>query len=189
MSMRHCAPLRLPLFGMTVSPGGAGSRGFQGTRRSSLCALAGTRDSHIRRAMRTQVVADLLRSGELKFDHCAGPCPSTTGSHGAAHVHGHPATPAGIRRQLPTSRRLLAETDNTFENRVGMAGFEPATSCSQSRRANQAALHPVLVTCENSSHDLPSPVSILLRMFTRLFPRSDLGPEGCCGSAKGPRPS
>jgi hypothetical protein len=25
---------------------------------------------------------------------------------------------------------------------VGMAGFEPATSCSQSRRANQAALHP-----------------------------------------------
>ncbi len=26
---------------------------------------------------------------------------------------------------------------------VGMAGFEPAASCSQSRRANQAALHPV----------------------------------------------
>ena|SRR5215475_383909 len=25
---------------------------------------------------------------------------------------------------------------------VGMAGFEPATSCSQSRRANQAAPHP-----------------------------------------------
>jgi hypothetical protein len=25
---------------------------------------------------------------------------------------------------------------------VGMAGFEPAASCSQSRRANQAALHP-----------------------------------------------
>jgi hypothetical protein len=33
---------------------------------------------------------------------------------------------------------------------VGMAGFEPATSCSQSRRANQAALHPVSVTCGNS---------------------------------------
>ncbi len=31
---------------------------------------------------------------------------------------------------------------------VGMAGFEPAASCSQSRRANQAALHPVLVTAE-----------------------------------------
>ena len=28
------------------------------------------------------------------------------------------------------------------ENAVGMAGFEPAASCSQSRRANQAALHP-----------------------------------------------
>jgi hypothetical protein len=25
---------------------------------------------------------------------------------------------------------------------VGMAGFEPAASCSQSRRANQAAPHP-----------------------------------------------
>ena len=33
---------------------------------------------------------------------------------------------------------------------VGMAGFEPAASCSQSRRANQAALHPVLLTCDNS---------------------------------------
>ena len=31
-----------------------------------------------------------------------------------------------------------------------MAGFEPATSCSQSRRANQAALHPVILACENS---------------------------------------
>ena len=28
------------------------------------------------------------------------------------------------------------------KNGVGMAGFEPAASCSQSRRANQAALHP-----------------------------------------------
>ena len=25
---------------------------------------------------------------------------------------------------------------------VGVAGFEPATSCSQSRRANRAAPHP-----------------------------------------------
>src|SRR5215469_12822569 len=28
-----------------------------------------------------------------------------------------------------------------------MAGFEPATSCSQSRRANQAALHPDALPC------------------------------------------
>jgi hypothetical protein len=32
---------------------------------------------------------------------------------------------------------------NTAQTRVGMAGFEPAASCSQSRRANQAAPHPV----------------------------------------------
>ena len=53
----------------------SGRRGqprFHGTRRSSLCALAGTSDSHIRRAMRTQVVADVLRSGELKFDQLGG---------------------------------------------------------------------------------------------------------------------
>ena len=29
---------------------------------------------------------------------------------------------------------------------VGMAGFEPAASCSQSRRANQAAPHPAQPT-------------------------------------------
>jgi hypothetical protein len=29
---------------------------------------------------------------------------------------------------------------------VGVAGFEPATFCSQSRRANRAALYPVLTT-------------------------------------------
>ena len=28
---------------------------------------------------------------------------------------------------------------------VGVAGFEPATSCSQSRRDNRATLHPELV--------------------------------------------
>ncbi len=33
--------------------------------------------------------------------------------------------------QSPTNRKL-----------VGVAGFEPATSCSQGTRANQAALHP-----------------------------------------------
>ncbi len=53
--------------------------------------------------------------GELKFDQLGGPCPSTTGSHGAAYVHCHPATSTDIRRQLATSGRLLAKTDNTFE--------------------------------------------------------------------------
>ncbi len=57
-----------------------------------------------------------------------------------------------------------------------MAGFEPAASCSQSRRANQAALHPVLLTCENSGDCHASQAPILLTMLTRLFPRDDLGP-------------
>ena len=31
--------------------------------------------------------------------------------------------------------------------KVGVAGFEPATSCSQSRRDNRATLHPEKVIC------------------------------------------
>src|SRR5215831_16561280 len=38
-------------------------------------------------------------------------------------------------------RRNLAKID-MYSELVGMAGFEPAASCSQSRRANQAAPHP-----------------------------------------------
>jgi hypothetical protein len=42
---------------------------------------------------------------------------------------------------------------------VGMAGFEPAASCSQSRRANQAALHPVCCAlCPARRHDLKADV-------------------------------
>jgi hypothetical protein len=33
--------------------------------------------------------------------------------------------------------------DHTRFTLVGVAGFEPAASCSQGTRANQAALHPV----------------------------------------------
>ena len=100
---------------MTVNPGGAGSRGSHGTRRPSLCALIGTSRSRTCHAMRTQIAADLLQSGELKFDQLGGAVSSTTASHRAAHVRSHPASqPAGIRRQLPTSGRLLAKTDHTF---------------------------------------------------------------------------
>ena len=35
---------------------------------------------------------------------------------------------------------------------VGAAGFEPATSCSQGRRANQAALRPESQGCEDPIH-------------------------------------
>ena len=58
-----------------------------------------------------------------------------------AYAKLHRATPGVPNGYL---HRLLAMAD-TFEKhllQVGMAGFEPAASCSQSRRANQAALHP-----------------------------------------------
>ena len=35
-------------------------------------------------------------------------------------------------------------------NFVGVAGFEPATSCSQSRRDDRATLHPVKTDCKYS---------------------------------------
>lgn len=40
----------------------------------------------------------------------------------------------------PTTHRLTADcsTIEPFENMVGMAGFEPTTSCSQDRRASTA---------------------------------------------------
>jgi hypothetical protein len=41
---------------------------------------------------------------------------------------------------------------------VGVAGFEPAASCSQGTRANQAALHPA--TSLYSSGDLKSQESL-----------------------------
>jgi hypothetical protein len=41
-----------------------------------------------------------------------------------------------------SSRRTMVTAPTGPLTWVGMAGFEPAASCSQSRRANQAALHP-----------------------------------------------
>ncbi len=43
-------------------------------------------------------------------------------------------TPSGVELAL-LARSIL----------VGVSGFEPPTSCSRSRRANQAALHPVVL--------------------------------------------
>lgn len=37
--------------------------------------------------------------------------------------------------------------DEPFVIRVGMAGFEPTTSCTPSKCASQAALHPVAANC------------------------------------------
>jgi hypothetical protein len=56
---------------------------------------------------------------------------STTGSQATAHLRSHPATLAGIRRQIPTSGPCLQRLKTHSKNRVGMAGFEPPASCSQ----------------------------------------------------------
>ena len=40
--------------------------------------------------------------------------------------------------------------------KVGVAGFEPAASCSQSRRDNRATLHPV--ACDSSRYVLKFPI-------------------------------
>ncbi len=44
---------------------------------------------------------------------------------------------------------------------VGVAGFEPAASCSQSRRDNRATLHPV-----NSNYLL---FTVILEFFCQLY--------------------
>ena len=41
---------------------------------------------------------------------------------------------------LQCKKKAFSENEKTF---VGVAGFEPAASCSQSRRDNRATLHPV----------------------------------------------
>ena len=44
---------------------------------------------------------------------------------------------------MQIKKRLQSKKDyNRLIFSVGVAGFEPATSCSQSRRANRATLHP-----------------------------------------------
>ena len=50
------------------------------------------------------------------------------------------AAPA-VEWALKTSRVGLTQR-GAKNNMVGVKGFEPSTSCSQSRRATQAALHP-----------------------------------------------
>ena len=55
----------------------------------------------------------------------------------------------GIRRD----RSSIRENTHLIESQlVGAAGFEPATFCSQSRRANQAALRPDLTRCRRRAY-------------------------------------
>jgi hypothetical protein len=60
-------------------------------------------------------------------------------------MRSHRAIVGDIRqRQATVAPAWMTHTvETTYSKKsVGMAGFEPAASCSQSRRANQAALHP-----------------------------------------------
>src|SRR5215470_15817730 len=57
---------------------------------------------------------------------------------------------------------------------VGMPGFEPGASCSQSRRANQAAPHPVLLTCENAVTVCGPGGQILNSVLPNVLPKADL---------------
>jgi hypothetical protein len=78
------------------------------------------------------------RTVERRFDRQDGGSIRQFGGRQRAqtlsHTDRHRA--AAIGYQNGSSQRI------TYSKMVGMAGFEPATSCSQSRRANQAALHP-----------------------------------------------
>ena len=47
----------------------------------------------------------------------------------------------GLKTEEPLNERLPFLS-------VGVAGFEPTTSCSQSRRANRTAPHPVTFTVQ-----------------------------------------
>jgi len=104
--------------------------------------------------MRTQIAADLLQSGELRFDQVGVAGPSTTGSHRAAHGHSHPAMPAGIRRQLATSGLLLARTDYTFEKLRRDGGIRTRGLLLPSQLPPIAACSPaspgMALTCDNN---------------------------------------
>jgi hypothetical protein len=76
---------------MTARNGRLAQPRFIGTQMTSLCALGWNKPLAHLPCHGTQIAADLLRSGELKFDQLGGLCPSTAGSHGAAYVHSHPA--------------------------------------------------------------------------------------------------
>ena len=120
-----------PVFGMTAS-NGSHSRRSSGTHMTSLCALTGTTHSRTRRAIRPQIAVGLLQSGELKFDQL-GVAVSlyNRGAKGQPNCTAtqprRPASGNRRRRVAPCLQRLTTHS----KNRVGMAGFEPAASCSQ----------------------------------------------------------
>ena len=71
---------------------------------------------------------------------------------------------------------------------VGAPGFEPGTSCSQSRRANQAALHPVrCATCPARRHDSRADVRKCTgKHLADRQPTASPGPSSGCARARPP---
>ncbi len=61
-------------------------------------------------------------------------------------AHHNPLSQFGRKDSVISSRmaiqKFIIETRDIGRRLVGVAGFEPAASCSQGTRANQAALHP-----------------------------------------------
>ena len=54
-------------------------------------------------------------------------------------------TDMGTKRKKPSQ---TLEYQLIMKDFVGVAGFEPATSCSQSRRDDRATLHPEKMDCK-----------------------------------------
>lgn len=55
------------------------------------------------------------------------------------------AIPFGVlaQRRHHMKKGVTSVSRNPLSPKIGELGFEPRTSCSQSRRANRTALHPV----------------------------------------------
>ena len=68
---------------------------------------------------------------------------SSAGALGAANAEATPSTASSAARRNDTDAARRAVIAGVYVCTVGAAGFEPATSCSQSTCANQAALRPV----------------------------------------------
>jgi hypothetical protein len=85
------------------------------------------------------------RPGENTRPAVAPTYPSTHATRPAKTIS--QISPKSRGDEMQQAERTRAKMPLTWPNsnclRVGMAGFEPAASCSQSRRANQAAPHPV----------------------------------------------
>ncbi len=55
------------------------------------------------------------------------------------------------KNEKPCKSINLQGFENTKKNFVGVAGFEPATSASQTRRDNRATLHPEIIFLKGKS--------------------------------------